>query len=44
MTLNHAGIATRRCDNNGQWREVDVSECTSRTFLELEHQVSIIKL
>ena len=37
----YAGTATRYCDSNGQWREVDVLNCSSTTFLDLERQVSM---
>ena len=35
------GLATRYCDSSGQWSEVDVMECSSMVFLELQNQVSI---
>ena len=31
-----SGNATRSCDSDGQWGEINVLNCTSREFVELE--------
>ena len=32
-------MASRYCDSNGQWGEVDVMGCSSIEIFELQHQV-----
>ena len=34
--LHHSGNATRSCGSDGQWGEVNVLNCTSPEFVELE--------